>query len=251
MAAEDKRSSGQPFKPPPATMWNAMVSAGEVWQAGQLGEQQGGSSRARPTDILQIKNVSGAARVRGDVLGAFANPLTNLERDNIRLSGTAPTAGGHVGVCLEPMANGTYGPVQLSGVCVAKVNVSDADHEFAAIDPGEYVLVSAAEGQIGIVYAPAGTGVLSCVVRLGGGGGGKLISVAKVGGSVITARSTTTPGTGTATLQYDNAGTLTAEAGTVTVKNWAGTTVAANAYIVVGKDSRGTWWVLSEDCPAS
>ena len=171
MAAEDKRTAGQPFRPPPATMWNAMVEAGEQVQAGRF-NQPGGSPRARKTDIIECKNLSGAARARGEVLGAFTNPFTNIERDNIKLGGAAPTAGGHVGVVLDPIASTKFGRVQLAGVCVAKVNISDADHEFAEIDPGEYVLVSAEEGQIGIVYAPSGTGVKDCVVRLGGGGGG-------------------------------------------------------------------------------
>ena len=245
MAAEDKRTAGQPFRPPPATMWNAMVEAGEQVQAGRF-NQPGGSSRARKTDIIEVKNLSGAARARGEVLGAFTNPFTNIERDNIKLSGAAPTAGGHVGVVLDPVANDKYGRVQLAGVCVATVNISDEDHEFAEIDPGEHKLVSAASGAIAIIYAPAGTGDKDCVVRLGGGGGGGF-SVADTTSS-ITAGGASTVGSGTVQKKKRDATGLVNDGAAITVYNSFGVTVASGARIYIARDAHGDWWIPSEDC---
>ena len=101
----------------------------------------------------------------------------------------------------------------------------------------------------GLFRASGPDDIASNVIRVqvvGGGGSG---SVARTDVSGITARSTTTAGTGTATLQYLNGDTITAESGTITVRNWAGSAVAADAYIFVQQDRRGVWWAVSEDCP--
>lgn len=76
--------------------------------------------------------------------------------------------------------------------------------------------------------------------------------LAKTDGSGITARSGTTAGSGTVTLQYlDDAGEIQASANsadTFEVKNWVATAGAADTYVIVGQDSLGTWWLLNEDC---
>lgn len=75
------------------------------------------------------------------------------------------------------------------------------------------------------------------------------IAVARTDGSGITARSGATPGTGNATIQFLGATELANHGSAITVRNWAGSAVAADAYILIGRDRRGVWWVVSEDCP--
>lgn len=76
-------------------------------------------------------------------------------------------------------------------------------------------------------------------------------SLAKNGGSTIAARSGTTPGSGTVTLYKCDDSTLAALTGdysTVTAYNLAGSTVAANAYLMLMRIGN-KWWVMFEDCP--
>ena len=80
---------------------------------------------------------------------------------------------------------------------------------------------------------------------------------AKTGGTAITARSGTTPGSGTVTLQTLTSGVFAAVKdandadATLTVKNGYGTASGTNAYVVVQLrelDGVGEWWYLEEDC---
>lgn len=170
MAEADKRSPGEPFKPPPAGTWNSMIGAAEEYERNQLSRGAPTRSRPRSTDIIKCKNGSGAARARGEVLGTFTKTLTNLEAGNIQLVGAAPTAGKHFGILLKVLPNGEYGELQLSGVCPATVTVSDITHQYADIDPGAYKLISAESGPVAILWQPGSTGDQECFVRLGGGG---------------------------------------------------------------------------------
>lgn len=167
MATSDKRAPGDMFAPPGADMWNAMVGAGEAFLESQLSTQPGGPIAGRSTDILLIKNGSGGDRSRGDVMGAFSKTLETLEPSDIRLTGAAPTSEGFVGVLIEPLPSGDIGRVQLSGVCLAKVNIGSTSHKYAYASPGSYVLTSGSSGSIQLIWTPGTTGVQECVVRLG------------------------------------------------------------------------------------
>ena len=110
-------------------------------------------------------------------------------------------------------------------------------------------MVSAEEGQVGIVYAPSGTGVKDCVVRLGGGGGGGGggFSVADTTSS-ITAGGASTVGSGTVQKKKRDATGLVNDGAAITVYNSFGVTVASGARIYIARDAHGDWWIPSEDC---
>lgn len=76
---------------------------------------------------------------------------------------------------------------------------------------------------------------------------GPITSLLGKASGAITARSGTTPGTGTMAIWYDNGGTLTDTTMTVTVKNISQTAVTASAYIQA-KWIGSAWWVDVEDC---
>jgi hypothetical protein len=61
--------------------------------------------------------------------------------------------------------------------------------------------------------------------------------------SAITARSTTTYGTGTATLQADDGTDLDDTSTEVDVKNVTDFAIADGSYVILG-DVQGSWWVL-------
>lgn len=63
----------------------------------------------------------------------------------------------------------------------------------------------------------------------------------------ITARSGTTPGTGTAEAWDASTGTLTATGATRTVNN-AGTIISSGKYIAYQKDPFGVWWAAPLEC---
>lgn len=79
-------------------------------------------------------------------------------------------------------------------------------------------------------------------------------ALAKTGGTAITARSGTTPGSGTVTLYHLDGGSITAVVDldsspvTVTAYSFAGTASGIGAYIFIEQDDDGTWWYVSEDC---
>ena len=168
---EGKASSGAKFRPPPATIWNNMVDAGRAWANGRL--DQPGQERIRPreTDLIKIRNDSGTARRRGEILRIkdTDRPLTDLVDEHIWLKGLEPTADGYFGILKDPAAIDGIEQLQVSGVCIALVDVTDETHTHAAAVATEYVLGSASSGPVEILYAPDGTGEKECVVRFGGG----------------------------------------------------------------------------------
>lgn len=133
-------------------------------------------------DVVLIKNDSGADLGRFEVLGVtgvIIDPADNEDAFAERplLVGQAPTTGASKGkfvVLLEPIADGRVGRAMASGVTIAKVNVADADDEFADVADGDTSsLASGADGAAAILWKEDGTGTVYAVVRIGAGAGGE------------------------------------------------------------------------------
>jgi hypothetical protein len=171
-----KASPGSPFVPPPAVIWNNMVDAGRAWADSQLSNGAPPPSRPRPTDLIRIKNDCGADRDRGEILLISGKAITDLAEESIWLLGDTPTADGYFAILKEPIQSGDVGTAQVSGCCLATIDVIDIDHTRAKPSAGDYVLESSTDGPIEILYSPGTTGEQECVVRFGssGGGGGSL-----------------------------------------------------------------------------
>ena len=175
--AEGKASPGSPFKPPAAVIWNNMVDAGRAWADSRLNGGAPNPIRPRETDIIKAKNTSGAARRLGEILRIDGKAIETVTDENKWLLGVEPTDDGYFGILKEPVENNGLASLQVSGCCMALVNVTDADHKRATSAEGEYVLQSGDDGPIEILFAPEGTGEKTCVVRFAGsGGGGAVIS---------------------------------------------------------------------------
>lgn len=170
--SDGKVSPGSPFKPPAARIWNNMVDAGRAWADSRLNRGAPDPIRPRETDIIKAKNTSGAARRLGEILRISGKAIETVTDENKWLLGVEPTDDGYFGILKEPADISVIASLQVSGCCMALVNITDEDHKRAASAAGEYVLQSGDDGPIEILFAPDGTGEKTCVVRFAGGGSG-------------------------------------------------------------------------------
>jgi len=166
--SDGKASPGSPFKPPAARIWNNMVDAGRAHADSLLNGGAPNPIRPRETDIIKAKNNSGSARRLGEILRISGKAIETVTDENKWLLGVEPTDDGYFGILKEPAASNGLASLQVSGCCMALVNVTDADHKRATALDGEYVLQSDDSGPVEILYAPSGTGEKTCVVRFGG-----------------------------------------------------------------------------------
>lgn len=162
---EGKGSSGAKFRVPPANVWNNMVDAGNAYALSKLDSPGGPPTRARATDIIKIQNTSGAARRTGEVLKIEGKALDTITAEHIWLLGVETTTDCYFGILKKPVAHDGVEQLQVSGVCLALVDIIEDYHRRADIVAGEYVLRSSTRGPIEILYAPSEEGEQTCVVR--------------------------------------------------------------------------------------
>lgn len=230
-----------------------MVDAGRAWADGQLNNGAPTPNRPRATDLVRIKNDCGADRQRGEILLISGKAITDLSEESIWLLGDTPTADGYFAILKEPVQSGDIGTAQVSGCCLAKVNVGSTGHTRAKAAAGLYVLASADDGPLEIIYSPGTTGEVECVVRFaggsGGGGGGLII---KTPGGGIAGRNTSTDVIGRATCTiYDVNGShaLVATSDTIEVCNISSQPVAGNRFGMAKLDTTSERWLIDfEDC---
>lgn len=167
--SDGKASPGSPFKPPAARIWNNMVDAGRAHADSLLNGGAPNPIRPRETDIIKVKNTSGALRRTGEILELSGKAIDTVTAENPWLLGIEPTGDGCLGILKEPAVSNAIASLQVSGCCMALVNVTDADHRRAIAVDGVYVLQSGSSGPIELMYAPTGTGEKTCLVRFGSG----------------------------------------------------------------------------------
>ena len=167
--SEGKVSPGQDFNPPPARIWNNMVDAGRAWADGQLNQNAGAPTRPRRADCIKIKNTSGASRKLGEVLELDGKAIETVTEENKWLIGIEPTGDGYIGILKEPIEDDGIADLQVSGCCMALVNVTDENHTRAMPVENEYVLQSGSSGPFELMFAPTGTGEKTCLVKFDSG----------------------------------------------------------------------------------
>ncbi len=158
--------SGQKWRPKAAEL-NAFVDSSEDYQRRRQLSQGGNGSRLRTqTDIVKVKNTTGEARRKGEILEVF-DVLAELTDEHIMFSGILPTGAESFGVLKRDVPNTQFVEMQMSGICIAKVNVTDIDHRWANYASQDPVLQSKANGPHELIYTPGELGEQDCVVRLG------------------------------------------------------------------------------------
>lgn len=178
-----KVQPGQRWQPPPAAQQNAWDEAAEDYARNHRLSEGGPPQLRRPisTDVIKIKNDTGDDLSRGAVVRLSTTPLyrtaaiwggDGLQPDKIWLSGVTPqdsfTTWGRYGILRDPVKYRGIGPCQVSGVCVAKIDVRDTDDRFATWADDSTLLVSTDAGQAvcELLQSATSTGEQNLAVRL-------------------------------------------------------------------------------------
>lgn len=170
-------SSGDPF-PRSAPTVNAWMDAARAHQLGRLRHGRQPRVWTPPqANIVNVRNDSGSARARFDVMGIDsivfepATKLLQFQNDAV-FSCVTPTSEheGKFVILLEPLpvdasGNGEIGKAVASGVSVVQIDVNDVDHEYAEASAGIHRLESRASGSAQILWKDAGTGAQWARVR--------------------------------------------------------------------------------------
>src|SRR4051812_36391350 len=106
-----------------ASFVNSLIDMVNQWQRGS--RPQLAFSPPIATDVIKVKNVSGADRTAGQVLELGTHLWTDVDRRNIGFN--ADTVSHVVGrsYCIlpRPIPTGEIDDAHVNGVCVAKVNI--------------------------------------------------------------------------------------------------------------------------------
>jgi hypothetical protein len=172
-----KVQSGQKLEIP-AEAFNTFIDAALDFKARQRNQGQSAQPGQRSSTILKVRNDSGAARLRFEVLG-LAEPIISPElnaqafQNEPTFTGVTPQDPDHRGrfaILLEPVEADQIAPACVEGVTVALVQILDSNHPYADIardqDTCEY-LVSGDSGAAAILWKLADQGVTWALVRLG------------------------------------------------------------------------------------
>ena len=120
--------------------------------------------------VLMVKNISGAARIRGDVMQLGAGLLTNFDPLNLWFEADLRAAGGaFCGILLDYTPDDKFGRLQTAGHAVTQVDVLDADHTHAYAKTADEALQSSFGGPFRILAkepGASGTGNIPCVVEI-------------------------------------------------------------------------------------
>ena len=116
---------------------------------------------------LRVKNTTGSTLFAGAVLELTTSVATPtryaIVLNGIARAGVDPPCA----VLLADAANNEIVDATTSGVCVANVDIIDADNTHARVVPGDTQLRGDFGGWARIIYKPSGTGVKTCVVQVG------------------------------------------------------------------------------------
>jgi len=256
---DDKRTPGQRIQGVRADTWNSMVAAGDQYRMTRMG--QGGAEKTRPreTAIIKCRNETGGDRAIGEVVcfNGLVVSDSELSPSAMWVIAVETRRGGRFGILkysTQEYESGTQsgmGEVQVSGVTLARVNVTNTSHRAARLpDDGTFVLQSSFAGPVSVIWSPDETGEADCIVRLRGDS----LPVFKTPAGGIDARDGTTCSSAECVPYYlDDDGELTelnddgGTSQTVEIFNIFGTDIGASVYITA-KDLHGVLVVDSEDC---
>ncbi len=148
-----KVKRGDPLKIAAST-FNAFIDAARDFRERQQRASREVLREYRQTGIVLVRNESGAARQRFDVL-AIASPIitpnvnADAFKERVALRGVLPEARhkGRFAVLLEPAAVGALARAVVGGVCSVRVQMANENDCYAEVQPGATAqLVSGSSG---------------------------------------------------------------------------------------------------------
>lgn len=234
----DKVSSGQGI-PRSAALWNNIIDSANDFAMRRMGSGGGYGGSLASTDLIKIKNSSGAAIRLGEVLELDGIVISTVDRGAMWFDGDAPNATRPFCIALQDIPEDAIDRAQVSGVTIALVDVGDANHGYAEVVSGDPVLQSAASGPVRILYKPSGTGEKTCAVLIGGSTSD--LQLGKLDGS----------------LSYEGSATVSIWDGTsdttvnVTAYDWllkSGQSIASGIKVVIARFPNGKWYVIGAQC---
>ncbi len=161
--------------------FNTVAEAVNAYQGSQLGQGQSSTPALRDSGVILVRNNSGADRQRFDIVG-LASPIfceSGSVPDSAMASFTSQVAFNGVvptddhaakfAVLLEPIAAGSVGRACINGICVANVDVLDADHKFAKSSAGATSCLSSSDSGAAMILwrENVSQGVALAVIRIG------------------------------------------------------------------------------------
>lgn len=160
--------------------WDAVKLVADVHKRTErLGEGDPRLRKHLPTNLVRVKNMTGADRRRGDVMELGAKLLDELTNEFLWFEGVAPSGTEKFGILRAALPDGKIsgpgGDLQVAGVCMAWVDVQDVSDTRAGVVAGEHVLVSG-DGPYKIMQEVSYPGEQElCVCLTGSGGGAQII----------------------------------------------------------------------------
>lgn len=164
-----KATPGKPLITGPigsATFQNNLVDMVDWWKRTVRGDPRRALPVAIPTDVIKVKNITGADRSAGQVLELGTLVLTTLERRNIWFNADTPshTVGRSYCILPRPIPANEIDDAHISGVCVAKVNIIATTDRYAFVETSSNVLKSGKTGQFKLLGPVTATGEQSVAV---------------------------------------------------------------------------------------
>lgn len=243
-----KASSGDPLTIS-AKDWNRLCDLANSGAVGAVGGDSLPVGGGVGINWVWGKNTTGSDRTRFDCmsLGSLVfNLETNAQQDLVFELAVAD-ANKPPAILLEPIANGQYGRVCISGVCFAKVaTAASTTLLYGTPSASGHNLSAGASGPAKLLAAPSASAETLRPVLIPSNT--EALTHWKAPGSGIPAGTTTQLGSATCTrysVTTSGAKTLTEE--TATIYNDGGD-VASNADIVVGVNYVGLRVVVVERC---
>jgi hypothetical protein len=175
-----KVQSGDPLVVP-AQAYNAFIDAAKDFQQRTAHIGQTATPGYRSASIVLVKNESGAARERFDVLG-LGEPIILPDaggaaeqqfKNAVAFRGELPDETLHKGkfvILAEPLATGAIGRAYLAGVTAVRLRLEDSAQKVEAaeiIDADATALQPAPAGSAAVLWHQEQTGDVWAVVRLG------------------------------------------------------------------------------------
>lgn len=161
--AHGKVQPGQKFRQTPfyrAAFINDAVDVVNAFKEGRIAGERRGVNASSSRVVVEVRNSTGEDRELGEAVQLTGHLLDDVSQEHPWFDAelVAEPVLRRLAILTRPLKDGAIGPAQLAGVCLAKVDVTDADHTHAMPVDGDAVLASGYTGPLELLMEPDGTG---------------------------------------------------------------------------------------------